>query len=275
MEHPTTAAPTLFLARLLWFFHLVLSLLFWSLTSRAEEPMTCFTESSETHIEIVSEHGDLHLASGLIVYLADLSLPDENPWQNQALEKLRRLSGVAIKVRYGRPKDRWQRHRAEIVVGENNLTLELVKTGLAIVDPKEADQLCNAHLRTSEQEARSNRVGLWSNPTNHPVEVRNTSELLQREGRFTLVTGRILTIGIRKNWVYLNFGRDWQNDFTATIPISIWRKLDSRQINEQKLKGKTVLLRGVLRHWKGPSMEITTPDSIEMFDEKTGLYQSN
>ena len=84
-------------------------------------------------------------------------------------------------------------------------------------------------------------------------------------GRFTLVEGVVRSVGERRERTYLNFGRDWKQDLTITIPKRTWTALGERGVSAAALKGKRIRARGVLEEWQGVAMEITAADMLEVF----------
>lgn len=231
----------------------------------AEEPQTaCFQEPVAVTIDAISNHGDILLVSGQKIRLADIALPETGPWRQNARNALQDLAGQEASASMANTADRWGLQSATIMLGNDDLATRLVLKGLAIVNPGEAAQLCNPSLLSTEQQARKNRSGLWGDPDNQPASAQNPEQLLQRIGLFTLVEGRIHSVGVRQKWTYLNFGRDWKKDFTATISSTVWARIEKRGLTAANLKGKRVLIRGLVRRWNGPSLEIRTPEMIEV-----------
>ena len=71
---------------------------------------------------------------------------------------------------------------------------------------------------------------------------------------------------MKNNTFYINFSRDWKTDFTVSV-TSEKRLAFSRQgINLMGLNGKTIRVRGWVRNYNGPLIEITHPQQIEVLD---------
>ncbi len=251
--------------RLLRGLALLLCLIALPLAAKAEGQDACFSTLVTGAIADVTVQGDIVLASGQRLSLADIALPDAEPWRQQALTFLKNLKGQPTTVDLGGKADRWNRVRAALAMPDGDLAELLLTRGLAIVDGGEARALCNGELLATERQARARRDGLWADAASHPLSTRDTEKLLERQGRFTLVSGRILSVGVREKWTYLNFGRDWQKDFSASISATVWARAVAKGLSAETLRGKTVLIRGIVRQWRGPSMEITAPDLLEVF----------
>ena len=86
-------------------------------------------------------------------------------------------------------------------------------------------------------------------------------------GRFAIVEGVVRSVGERRDRTYLNFGRDWKDDMTVTIPKRTWTTLVERGLSAAALKGKRVRVRGVLEEWQGVAMEITAADMLEVLGQ--------
>jgi hypothetical protein len=148
-----------------------------------------------------------------------------------------------------------------------DIASELVADGLAVVDPGTSATLCRVDLLAIEAKARREGVGLWSEDRYKPVSVTDTSRLLSHSGQFVLVEGRIRSIGERASRTYLNFGMDWSNDVTVTVPRKVWLRLGERGLSATALRGRVVRIRGIVEDADGPALTIKAPEVIEVLDE--------
>ena len=228
----------------------------------------CFPRSEKSIVADVSALGDLRLASDSRVHLADIILPESQVWHEKAIARLKDLISIAVMAETGASADRWGRYRAKVVTAKtgNDLAEELLRNGLALVDAGESSQLCNPSLLAVEQTARTAKIGIWSDKESRPIAAENVMELLRHVGRFTLVEGRVRTVGERGNRTYLNFGKDWKTDFTVTISKQIWTDMKRNGIDTDRLKGSMIRVRGVIREWQGPSLDIAAWETLEVID---------
>ena len=95
------------------------------------------------------------------------------------------------------------------------------------------------------------------------VDPKTGTVTLPRFG-FAIVEGWVRSVGDRDRDLYLNFGRDWSTDFTATL-----RKRDFSGAAEDLarfagLTGKRVRVRGVAEPWQGGRIAVTVPGQIEI-----------
>lgn len=165
-------------------------------------------------------------------------------------------------------RDRWGRLAAHVTFSAPEISLaeEWVRDGLAIVAPAALSDACLRRLLATEEEARGMRKGLWRK---EKVYWAGDPELDQRAGRFTLVEGRLLSIGQAGKTHYLNFGRDWSKDFTATIDEGRKSEFDAAGIDIVKLQGKRLRLRGVVTLDRGPALRLEHTAQIEVIDRHT------
>jgi len=230
----------------------------------------CATSRRADVLAEVMLHGDLKLRSGLLVKLADIRLPDGPADRDRVLAHLRSFLGADVTVDLGGSQDRWGRHAGIVTVADRqtDMARELIRAGLALVDAGEREDLCRPDLLAAEAEARQEGLGLWAGDGYKPLTVGDLTRLKQRIGRFTLVEGRIRSVGERRQRIYLNFGRDWQEDFTITIPQRTWLSMSERGMSAATLSGRQIRVRGILEEWQGPVLNITAPTMIEVLDQE-------
>ena len=110
--------------------------------------------------------------------------------------------------------DRWQRPLAIVISTAGvSLAAELVQAGKALVSPNAASGELAA-LRPLEQSARTARRGLWAH---RRWRLQDAADVRGATGDLVLVEGQVLQAAWAGDWLYLNFGADRQQDFTARI----------------------------------------------------------
>lgn len=187
-----------------------------------------------------------------------------------ALEMIAGLAqGRPVRAKAGlHARDRYGRLQGDAILGGvarhgGSLQQALVAAGLAVVDPGPDPPPSVATWLKEEAEARSALRGLWSMPASRPVAA---AEAGRRIGRFALVEGVVLAVNRREEQTFINFGPDWRTDFTAGIDAGDRRAFSAARIALERLPGRAVRLRGVLRRWNGPFMDLEHPAQLELLD---------
>ena len=137
---------------------------------------------------------------------------------------------------------------------------EMLRRGLARVRTTPDDRVFAAEMLAIEAEARSTGRGAWP----HPSWTVRTPETAPRfVDSFQLVEGRVVAAKQVHNQVFLNFGPDRKTDFTVRIDaagLKLWR---AAGIDPLTLEGMRLRVRGWLRSWNGPLIDVTHPEQVE------------
>lgn len=224
----------------------------------------------------VTVEGDLALVGGERLRLVGLRYAMDGVERDgrtptpAAFEAIARQAlGRSVHARSGQyRRDRYGRLQGEAIIGElaehgGSLQRSLVAAGLAVVDPGPDPPPSVATWLAAEAEARAARRGIWSAPSSMPVAADDAA---RRIGRFALVEGRVMAVGRSAEQTFLNFGPDRRTDFTAGIESADRRVFRASGIDIERLEGRRVRLRGVLRRWNGPFMDLEHPAQLELLD---------
>lgn len=137
---------------------------------------------------------------------------------------------------------------------------DLLKRGLAIVRPMSSsrtDEDIDIWLAIEEKARRAQPV-IWSMPTSHPKAAATVSDQV---GKAVLVEGRGGRVSSNDGYANLNFGRDWQTDFTVRVRQ---RLIGESGLEPDGFKGKIVRVRGFVQESRGPLIDITHLKQIEI-----------
>ena len=192
------------------------------------------------------------------------------PLAPEAQAKLSALSlNKSVRLGYGGERiDRYDRALAHLFVetadGEVWAQLYMVEEGLARVYSFPDNRACLDQLFAAEARARTERLGIWTNPYYSVRAADRPDELLNRVGHYELVEGRVLLADRSGSRVYLNFGRFWKEDFTAVIEAPALRLFEADGMDPTVLEGALVRIRGWVDDRDGPRIEITHPEQIEV-----------
>jgi micrococcal nuclease len=170
-------------------------------------------------------------------------------------------------------RDRYGRVIAQVFVtrGEQRIWLQekLVAGGLARVMSTKDNRRCIAELLAAEKTARDNRQGHWATGVFSVKPAASEDVLAGLAQSFEIVEGRVENVAEVKGRIYLNFGRNWRRDFTATVPVDAVKLFPGEAEGLGKLKGQVVRVRGWIENVNGPSMLVTHPEQLEILTSGT------
>ena len=174
-----------------------------------------------------------------------------------------------VRLGYGGEEvDRYERVLAHVFVdgpdGEIWAQQYMVSQGLARVYSFPDNRKCLDLLFAAEGRARLAGLGIWADPYYSTRAADRPADLLDRQGHYELVEGRVLLADQSGGRVYLNFGRFWKEDFTAVIEASALKLFAADGIDPSALEGALVRIRGWVDDRDGPRIEITHPEQIEV-----------
>ena len=141
---------------------------------------------------------------------------------------------------------------------------EMLRAGLARVYSFADNRAAVAEMLALEQAARLARRGIWADSF---YAVRSPDDAARWLGGFELVEGRVFAVGRGGGRTYLNFAEDWREDFTIALDRGAVELFDARGIDLKTFEGKTVRVRGWLKSYNGPMIEVTHPEQIEVLEE--------
>lgn len=241
------------------------------------EDCTPVATETGTVLEIVD--GDtLRLADGRLVRLAGIEAPKTYLMQpgadvgsvveaaRRALERL--AAGKQVMFRPAEPaNDRHGRLLAEVMLADGTSLQEaMISQGLARVRPFSGKLPCLDSLRASERKARFQHRGLWAEPEFSVISAYDPS-LIERNGVYVAVEGRVISVGHGRRVDFLNFGHIWRRDFTVLVGASAVRLLAQSGRSTDMMVGKRVLVRGVIEEDGGPAIRLNDPGEIEILGE--------
>lgn len=164
----------------------------------------------------------------------------------------------------GRRFDRWGRLLAHVYVGETWMQRELLLRGLARVYTFSDNRAHAAALYTAEQSARAAGRGIWALDW---YRIRTAEDADRDIGTFQLVEGTVMSAAIVRGRAYLNFGADWQTDFTVSISPKYMKLFRAARVDTKSLQGRRLRVRGWLVKRNGAMMSVTHPEQIEFLAE--------
>jgi endonuclease YncB( thermonuclease family) len=210
-----------------------------------------------------------------IIRLASLDIPDFNNNQeapyNEAAHQLLQDTlpeGTEVMIYQTRVAkkgrvNRMNHHLGHIVTKKGTIWVNgtLLSHGLARVYTAPKAPEMNIQMLAVEQAARTAKRGIWATESKFPVLRPDSAE--QAMGKLALIQGVVQKTASVKNNIYLNFGKNWKIDFTIMIPPSLRKKLAHNGIDPLNMAHKAVRVRGYLREYNGPLIELEAPEHLE------------
>lgn len=227
-------------------------------------------EIGDVHIMRVEHNGVLVMTDGRALKLEGIRLlgspQDKGPHQiaDTAFAALNELAkGRQVDAHAVYPKeDRYDRIRGQIFTsGGTWLQIELLKRGLARVDISPDRGECYADLYAAEAEARRAGTGLWADPA---YASRTPGQVAGDIGSFQTVVGRVADAAAVNGGVNLNFGQDWQRDFTVIIAQDDLKTFRRMGVDPMNYQGKLIRVRGIVQSLNGPAITVGNPKQIEL-----------
>ncbi len=240
---------------------------FTALPPRAGKPSTTATAAE------ITDGDTLVLSDKVTVRLVGIQAPKlpldrphfkEWPLAKEARRALEDMTlGRRLTLHPGtRTMDRWGRALAHLE-RDDGLWIqgEMLRLGWARVYTFPDNRGLAVEMLALEREARAARRGIWANPYYFIVTPERAGKVVNS---FQLVEGTVRQAADVKGRVYLNFGEDWKTDFTVTVPARVRQALARQGIDPMTLGGKTIRVRGWLKQYNGPAIELTHPEQLEL-----------
>lgn len=161
--------------------------------------------------------------------------------------------------------DRYGRQPAFVFLAgsETPVQSELLRRGLALASSETTEKDCAAALSAAEAEARAAKSGTWAGST-VIKNAESPGDILAGIGRFAVVEGRVLSVRQAGATTYLNFGRNWTQDFAATISRRIVPAFEAAGLAPKSLENRRIRVRGWVEARRGPRIELLRVGQVEL-----------
>jgi endonuclease YncB( thermonuclease family) len=169
--------------------------------------------------------------------------------------------------------DRWGRSAGVVFAaggpaaedGEGLLSVAfaMVDAGLARGRPEPGFSACWAALLAAEARAREAGLGLWGDPYYAVRASGGPVAGVDRTGTMVIVEGLVTRVGQGRSRVFIGLGRG-----EDAVTVSVARRnlfiLGQRGLDDTRLVGLTLRVRGELDDRGGPSIDVTDPAQVEV-----------
>ena len=163
--------------------------------------------------------------------------------------------------------DRYGRQPAFVFLASSETPVQalLLARGEALVSATITNKDCAAVLTAAEAAGRQAKQGTWADP----MAIKNAEspgDILAGIGRFTVVEGKVLSVRQAGATTYLNFGRNWTQDFAATISRRVLPAFATAGMVLKSFENRRIRVRGWVEARGGPRIEVLHVGQIELLD---------
>jgi endonuclease YncB( thermonuclease family) len=223
---------------------------------------------------VLDDGGEVRLVGAMSPRASDVAAEHAIlPLEGRAKSELEALVlGKSVALAFdGRRSDRYGRLLAQAFVGAEPQQVwvqgHMLKRGLARVTSMPGSVACLDALSAHERVAREAGVGLWSETVYQIRSADSTAELLRYRSSYQIVEGRVVSASERSGRIFLNFGQDWREDFTAGLDAAAARLVANSGLDVMGLGGQRVRVRGWIERRGGPYVAVRHPHQIELLPE--------
>jgi endonuclease YncB( thermonuclease family) len=225
-------------------------------------------------VAAVIDGDTLRLADGRIVRLAGIAAPKPATGADDGDAAAARAAlaalaqGRQVDLLYGgRQTDRHGRVLAHLRLVEAAgapgawLQGELLARGLVRVNTTPDSRALAPEMLALEGEARAAGRGLWAV---RAYRIRTPEDVAGAADSFQIVEGLVLSTGAGGGRTYVNFGTDRASDFTLALDAAARRLFLAAGIDPAGLAGRRIRVRGWVRWFDGPRIDLTHPEQMEV-----------
>jgi micrococcal nuclease len=243
----------------------------------AQVGLAALAQGGSAKVAKIIDGDTLALEDGRVVRLLGIAAPKPpldraagRPWPpaeaaRAALAELAQDETVALAFD-GRRNDRYGRLLAHLTRVRDGLWLqgELLLRGMARVTTNAEQRALAAPMLEREAAARDAKRGLWASRS---YAVRRPEEARFHSESFELIEGKAVATGRLGGRVTIRLGEpesEARDSLTIALLPESRRLFREAGIDPQSLVGKELRVRGFIRWWGGPLIEVTHPEQIEV-----------
>ncbi|MET0876288.1 MAG: thermonuclease family protein [Tardiphaga sp.] len=236
-------------------------------TLRAASAAGCrYEPQGDGRVAEIIDLRTFRLHDGREVRLAGIELPaaGSKPADTSALTKLIAGRDVRLHGETDTP-DRHGRQAAFVYLDSATASVqsELLAKGAVLRSAAVAEKDCATELAAAEAAARRGKRGIWGN-TGVIKNAESPGDILADVGRFALVEGTVLSVRQAGATTYINFGRNWTQDFAVTISRRMMATFEAAGIAPKSFERRRIRIRGWVERRGGPRIEVLRVGQIEV-----------
>lgn len=252
-------------------------------------PKGDFEDMRKTDVATVTEVVNpltVKLDDGRFIHLAGLDYPDLDFYDpgdlsvtaQEILDDFLKNQDVIIYQTQSKDEGRMNRmghHIAHLVRARDETWTQgmLIALGVARVRTTKYNPEMAAQMLNLEDQARTQKVGLWAM---EEYNVLTPTSTFKHIGSYQIIEGQVISVSMRRNKLYLNFGNNWKQDFTVRLNPNRYQDFEKNGLPPRRWSGKSIRIRGWLESYNGPFLDIDHPERIEaLFDGKAQATPSS
>lgn len=158
------------------------------------------------------------------------------------------------------PPDRYRRVVAQAVGDGRWIQGEMVALGLARVGVDASTRHWAAPLLALEAQARASCTGFWGDGT---FRVLSAAAPGRFDEGFAILEGRVELLETRAGVTQLRFGAERARSLTVSVVAGQRATFRAAGIEPPRLQGTVLRVRGTLRWFGGPVIEVSVPEQLE------------
>ncbi len=120
-----------------------------------------------------------------------------------------------------------------------------------------------SEMLNREAIARDKNLGIWRLSY---YQIRRVEEAGRHIGSYQIIDGPAKKVSNVRGQVYINYGQDWRKDFTILIKPRTRKLFDRAGVDYRLFAGKRLRIRGWIKSWNGPMIEVTYPEQIQILE---------
>jgi hypothetical protein len=150
-------------------------------------------------------------------------------------------------------------------VTEDGIWIEadLVSQGMAWVTSSLYERDLVLPLYKYEEQARRKKLGLWVDPR---YDLKNSKTIQGTYGSFQVFQDVVKSVNITSTYIFINFGRDYEKDFTIAMQRDICKLFTDAprgNLDPRYWIGHEIRIRGWVQKHDGPMIQLTHPQQVE------------
>ncbi|MBC7578383.1 MAG: thermonuclease family protein [Tardiphaga sp.] len=223
-----------------------------------------FEPQGEGRVAAIIDARTFRLGDGREVRLAGIEVTSTSAADTAVLARLIAGQDVTLHGDDDGP-DRYGRQPAFVFLkdGRGSVQVQLLTQGAALSAGSVAETGCAVELSDAEARARRDRIGVWAKP----MVIKNAEspgDILSEIGRFAVVEGRVRSVRQTGATSYINFGRNWTQDFAVTISRRVVGALEAAGVALPSLERRRIRVRGWVDRHGGPRIEVLRVGQLEV-----------